>query len=174
MENAVRAAAKGLREGNGALGHSLAHRLCFGEPLSTQERVDLARLVTDRMLPEPDGRPVGETQPSTAQIAAAIEYQTRLSDPNRTQTHEEIKAEIGSPLGVSGSTIASWNTDYRKSVRTFDEYRKYRLQQTLDRLAGDLQAKKISPDEYEAQVVEAKAAPDGCDIMRRHVELNSK
>lgn len=172
--NAVRAAAKGLREGNGALGHGLAHRLCFGEPLSTQERVDLARLVTDRLLPEPDGRPVGETQLGTIQIAAAIEYYRRLGDPNRTQKSDEIKADIGSPLKVGSKTVGRWVTEYRKNVQKIDEYLAYRLQQTLDRLAGDLQAERISSDEYEALVAEANAAPDGHDVMRRHVELNSK
>ena len=175
-DRALHAAAKGLRDGDGAGagGQWLAHRLCFGEPLSARERVDLARLVTDNLLATRHGRPAGGSHPANVQIAAAIKYEERMSDPARTQTSDEIKEEIGASLCVGGKTVGRWVTDYRKSVRNYDKYRVLTLHQTLERLADEHQAKQLSDDGYKAHVAEAKAAPDGRDIMRRLVETNSK
>lgn len=154
-------AAKGLRDGEGSLGQSLSHRLCFGEPLTAEERVDLAKLVTDNLLPERNGRPAGETQPYKVQLAAAIEYEDRMRDPNRTLKADELKKAIGTPLRVGGKTVGRWVTEYRREARKIDQYQ--------DRLRADKEGDK---PELAGKHVDPKITGEA--VLRRIAKLNSK
>lgn len=111
---AIRLAAKGLRENDPTLGRSLAHRLRFGGPLSAQDRLDLALLVTDELLPAPKrGRPAIPRVRVSEQRNAVAEYieRTDAGDPA-----ESVANEIFTRLKVRRSTFFQWVDEIRPVI----------------------------------------------------------
>lgn len=112
--HAIRAAAKGMREGDPTLGQSLAAILRSGEPLTDKDREDLALLVTDELLPERKrGRPAVPKVREIEQRRAVAEYVERT---DAGDSAESVANEIYVRLKVRRSTFFQWVDEIRPVI----------------------------------------------------------
>lgn len=122
------------------------------KPLCEAEREFLADIISLMSHPRKAGRPSGSLHMSETKIAAVLEYNDRLHEFGRSQTDEEIRIDIATPLGVSEKTLQAWATEFNKERQAIDKWL----------------------DKQRKNGVEVRSDIDGYSLLRTNVSPNPK